>query len=303
MSEINEKQNKIEFMRYQFCIRYLYTVEKRIYIFTMFINLVIFLLGSIPLINASEYFFVVPILWMPINQYFDSIRLRYHNNAVNYHEYKDRIMYNLNIPLGMIPKKQTILQDSITLVERSKVKERFVNMMNANHKTTIRDWYNDFSDYPLNLATIMSQDENTKWELRQRKLYQRLLYVILGILIITSCIIIQVKSYEIVSSLYVIPFVLALWNEVSNNRVVIEELKNCRENIGNVYCSIKNSNSNYVFIDEIRETVQMKMFLLRKDSNSVPNCIYKIFRLKLQKESNQYFDSLKTELNRVAKVN
>ena len=292
-NEINKEQNKAEYLRYRYVSRKLYTDEKRYRSILSLVAVAVYILGLIP--NMPEFLLFVPILWLIVSEIIKRKLSSTHKKAVDYHEYNDREMFGLTKLTNLIDNYNSLNQEAISITTRESEKKKYEQMIEKEHKISIRDWYNNFKGIPSDIAIIMAQDENVNWEKNQRKIYKVILIMLLILVFGVSTIIIYLITKSFPSMLYAIPIA---WDCVSlylDNNEVITRCDSLTQKIGAVYNKIKYEGKNYNHNEIIEEsqTIQLKIYENRKDSIPVPDIIYKLFRNKMQRKSDAYIREIK----------
>lgn len=294
--EFNEEQNKEEYLRYRYVYRKLYTNEKKYRNIISLAGIVGYILGLFN--NISEFLFIVPIVWLIISEIIKRRLTNIHKKAVDYHEYIDREMFGLSKLIKLIDNHNSLNQEAINIITQESEKKKYKEMIEENHKISIRNWYNDFKEIPFNIAVIMAQDENVNWEKNQRKIYRVVLGMLLIFILSISAIIVYLITNNLIFIVYVIPIA---WDFISlflDNNEAIKRCNSLTEKIGEVYNQIKHEGKMYDHneIFEASENIQLKIYENRKDSIPVPDLIYKIFRGKLQEKSDLYTKEIKKDI-------
>lgn len=295
---INKEQNKPEYLRYRYVSRKLYSSEKKYRTLIIVVGIIIYILGLIPKVSDLHLVLFLPVIWIPVGEFLKIKLSTTHNKAVNYHEYNDREMFELSQLSKLIDNHNFLYQEAIAITESKKDKEYFEDMIKKEHKISIKNWYNNFKGMPFEISVIMAQDENITWEKNQRKIYKFTLIIVLLAILIISCSTIYYITNDIVNIVYAIPIIWDVIKIIIDNKEAISRCDDIKDKIGEVYFNLKHNKQNYdIFLIKDKATeIQFKIYENRKDSIPVPDIIYYINRNKLQKDSNLYIKSIKSDI-------
>lgn len=297
-NSINIDQNKKEYLRYRYVSRKLYSTEKKNRNYIMFISIILYLIGFLPKITDWKIIAIYPIIWIPIRYVWKRKLKEIHISAVEYHEFSDRQMFDIDELKSLIENSDNLYQNAVNITEGKKDKQYFQDMIQKEHKISIKNWYSNFKGLSLEVATLLAQDENINWEKNQRQKYKKILNIIL-IIYFLSVVLIYVFTNSIVNIIFTIPIIFELVELVIDN---IDCIKNCNDitdKLGKSYNYIKESGKIYD-VNRIKKSVmeiQFKIYENRKEAIPVPDRIYTIFRKELQKESNLYIKAIKKDIN------
>lgn len=298
-NSINSDQNKTEYLRYRYVLRKYYSIEKSIQKFIISIVIIIYLMGLIPTIKDFKPISLIPMIWLVLSLYLERKKNILHSKAIEFHEYCDRKMFELSIYDGIINHKDILYKDAISITESTKDKKNFEEMVKEQHKTSIKNWHSNISNLPLNIARIVAQDENVKWDKNQREIYQKILCGTIGILTLIFGCIVYFTTKNAVDILYSIPMLIELLKLTLDNYDSIMRGESTSKEIGKAYNYINNNGKSYDlnFINSISMDIQLRIYNNRKNSIPVPDIIYKLFRKKLQIDSNSYIEIIKNDLS------
>lgn len=298
-NSINNDQNKTEYLRYRYVLRKYYSMEKSIQKFIISIVIIIYVMGLIPTIKDFKPISFIPMIWLISSLYLERKKNILHSKAIEFHEYCDRKMFELSIYKGIINHKDILYKDAISITESNNDKKNFEEMVKEEHKTSIKNWYSNISNLPLNIARIVAQDENVRWDKNQRDIYQKILYGTIGLIIIIFCCVINFTTKNAVDILYSIPILIELLKLILDNYDSIKRGESISKEIGKAYNYINDNGKSYDlnFINSISMDIQLRIYDNRKNSIPVPDIIYKLFRKKLQKNSNSYIETIKNDLS------
>lgn len=298
-NSINNDQNKTEYLRYRYVLRKYYSMEKSIQKFIISIVIIIYVMGLIPTIKDFKPISFIPMIWLIISLYLERKKNILHSKAIEFHEYCDRKMFELSIYEGIINHKDILYKDAISITESNNDKKNFEEMVKEEHKTSIKNWYSNISNLPLNIARIVAQDENVRWDKNQRDIYQKILYSTIGLIIIIFCCVIKFTTQNAVDILYSIPILIELLKLILDNYDSIKRGESTSKEIGKAYNYINDNGKSYDlnFINSISMDIQLRIYDNRKNSIPVPDIIYKLFRKKLQKDSSSYIETIKNDLS------
>lgn len=297
-NSINIDQNKKEYLRYRYVSRKLYSIEKKNRNYIILISIILYLIGVLPKISEWTITVIVPIIWIPIGYVWKRKLKEIHTSAVEYHEFSDRQMFDIDELKSLIENSDNLYQNAVDITEGKKDKQYFDEMIQKEHKISIKNWYSNFKGLPLEIATLLAQDENINWEKKQRQKYKKILNIIL-IIYFLSIVLIYVFTKSILNIIFTIPIIFELVELVIDN---IDCIKNCNDitdKLGKSYNYIKELGKRYD-INMIKKSImeiQFKIYENRKEAIPVPDKIYTIFREELQEESNLYIKAIKMDIN------
>lgn len=297
-NSINIDQNKKEYLRYRYVSRKLYSTEKKNRNYIIIISIILYLIGFLPKVSEWTITAIAPIIWIPLVYMWKRKLKKIHISAVEYHEFSDRQMFDIDGLKPLIENSDNLYQNAVDITEGKKNKQYFEEMIQKEHKISIKNWYSNFKGLPLEIATLLAQDENVNWEKKQRQKYKKLLNIIL-IIYFLSVVLIYLFTNSIVNIIFTIPIIFELVDLFIDN---IDCIKNCEEikdKLGKSYNYIKEIGKRYD-VNRIKNSVmeiQFKIYENRKEAIPVPDKIYTIFRVELQNESNLYIRAIKKDIN------
>ncbi|MEG1482843.1 S-4TM family putative pore-forming effector [Clostridium sp.] len=291
------EQNKKEYLRYRYVSRKLYSTEKKYRNNIMIIGSLLYIIGLIPLISNWTIAIIAPIIWIPISFLWKRKLKSVHASAVEYHEFYDRQMFDIEELKCLIDNENNLYQNAINITEGKKDKQAFEEMIKKENKISIKNWYSNFKGLPLEVATLLAQDENVTWEKKQREKYKKLLTVGIAIYLVTAFLIYHfTKSW--VNVIFTIPIIFEIVEIFADNSDSIKNCNNIGDKLGKAYNYIRDTGKNYN-VDRIKRDVieiQFKIYENRKDSIPVPDIMYTMFRGNLQRESNLYVKAIKRDM-------
>lgn len=297
-NSINIDQNKKEYLRYRYVSRKLYSTEKKNRNYIMFISIILYLIGFLPKIREWTITAIAPIIWIPIGYVWKRKLKEIHISAVEYHEFSDRQMFDIDALKSLIENSDNLYQNAVNITEGKKDKQYFEDMIQKDHKISIKNWYSNFKGLPLEVATLLAQDENINWEKKQRQKYKKILNIILIIYFLSTALI-YVFTNSIVNIIFTIPIIFELVELVIDNIDCIKSCNDIMDKLGKSYNYIKELGKTYD-VNRIKKSImeiQFKIYENRKEAIPVPDIIYTIFREELQKESNLYIKAIKKDMN------
>lgn len=297
---VNKEQNKDEYLRYRYACRKLYSDEKKYRGFIITVGIIIYLIGFIPNLQITV---ILPVVWIVVSELLKRNLLDIHKKAVDYHEYNDREMFGLTQLTKLIDNHNALYQGAITIISNEKDKKNFEEMVKKEHKVSIKNWYNDFKGIPSDIAIIMAQDENVNWEKNQRKIYESILFLILLIIVMISSPVIYFTTSKFTNIIFAIPVIWDIIVLILDNNDSIRRCNSIIGKVGEVYSYIKNNGKNY-HVDYVEDKVieiQFNIYENRKDSIPVSDIVYSTFRKRLQKQSDVYTKSIKSDIKNILK--
>jgi hypothetical protein len=218
----------------------------------------------------------------------ESINKNKKEKAVDYQEYIDRSLFEFKIDKKTIPNLNKLEDAANEIILKNRGK--YEKSLEPNYKYTVYNWYSDVLNLPLDISRVVCQNENVRWENRQRQLYSR---VIVGVVLILICISgVKVYKYNesLIKLLYVVPIVLEFWKIVKENRSVIKAIGEAQNIISDLYLNIENKGNRYnkrKFKDE-SITVQENIRKYRLNNICIPEFLYKKMKEKEQSKSNDF---------------
>ncbi|HEY8890352.1 MAG TPA: S-4TM family putative pore-forming effector [Clostridium sp.] len=298
MNNINQKQNKEKILKYLFAQRTLYKKCKKLFGITLVISIFVYLIGVIPHFSKSfsmaslifSSVCVIAYLFIEIKN--QSIK----KNAVDFQEYIDRTLFEFKINKKIIPNLNKLDNKSNEIILSNY--KKYQQSIDPNYKYTVYNWYSNTSSLPIDIARVVCQNENIRWENRQRELYT----IILGGVIILLVLLTGAKVYRYnepaINLLYAIPVAIEFIKIIIFNIKAIKAIGEAEEIITGLYINIemKGNRYNKRKIAEQSLIVQEKIREYRLNNISIPEFLYKKMKLKEQQKSTDFISLKITEI-------
>lgn len=290
MNNINVKQNENKILKYLFCQRFMYKKYKKIAKFIFLISMLIWILGLIP--YASETFDHIKLTVSGIGIFgiiiAEIIGDRLREVAVDYQEYIDRSLFEFRIDKNIIPNLSKLDNKANDIIISNK--GSFEKEIEPNYSYSLYDWYSDVSQLPLDIARVVCQNENIRWENRQRKLYSNILICVITCMVATTIIKINILNESYFNILTLAPIVGELLKTIIKNNVVTKSILEIEEIISELYINIENRGIKYnkKKIKEQSLEIQVRIRKYRLNNVSIPEFIYKKMKVKEQNLSSEF---------------
>ena len=275
-NSINKDQNEEKILKYLFTQRFLYKKCKNIAKGILFISIIVWLLGIIP--YSSEKFdnikLVISTIATIIVFVTESIGDKIKALAVDYQDYIDRSLFGLKKDKNIIPNLLKLDNKANDIIISNK--EDYEKSIDPDYKFTVYNWYSDVSELPLDIARIVCQNENIRWEKRQRKLYSKLLIVIIILLITLTSIKIFLFKESYLNILTLVPIVVELFKIIRQNNIVSKTIDEAEDIISALYINIEEKGKKYNKrkIKEESLNIQLHIRNYRLNNVSIPEFIY-----------------------------
>ena len=290
MNNINQKQNEEKILKYLFVQRVLYAKSKEIGNITLFISIFFYSIGVIPYFseNFKNETLVITTLGIISVLIMKSLNKNKKEKAVDYQEYVDRTLFEFKIDKKIIPSLNKLEDEANEIILKNR--EKYQKSIDPNYKYRVYNWYTDVSNLPLDISRVVCQNENIRWENRQRQLYSKVIIGVVLVLLCISCSKVYKYNEPLVNLLYVVPIVLEFWEMLKENKAVIKAIGEAQNIISDLYLNIENKKQRYnkkKFKDE-SITVQENIRKYRLNNISIPEFLYKRMKEKEQLKSNDF---------------
>ena len=291
-NSINKDQNEEKILKYLFTQRFLYKKCKNIAKGILFISIIVWLLGIIP--YSSEKFDQIKLVISTITTIIvfvtESISDKIKELAVDYQDYIDRSLFGLKKDKNIIPNLLKLDNKANDIIISNR--EDYEKSIDPDYEFTVYNWYSDVSELPLDIARIVCQNENIRWEKRQRTFYSKILIAIIILLIALTSIKIFLFKESCLNILTVVPIVAELSKIIRQNNIVSKTIDDVEEIISALYINIEEKGKKYNKrkIKEESLNIQSHIRKYRLNSVSIPEFIYKKLKFKEQKSSNDFIE-------------
>jgi len=298
MNNINHKQNEEKILKYYFTQRTIYRKCKKITNITCIMSIFVYLFGVLPYTsqNLSNINLILSSAWIIALFILEYINGNIKKKAVDYQEYIDRTLFEFKIDKKIIPilSKLDNKANEIIICNRKKYQQA----VDINYKYTVCNWYSDVSYLPLDIARVVCQNENIRWENRQRQLYT----MILAGLVILLISLAGIKAYKYnesaINVLYVVPIIIEFIKMAINNVNVINAISKAEEIIDDLYLNIERKGNRYNKRNISQQSIVVQELIreYRLNNISVPEFIYKRMKIKEQHKSTDFISLKITEI-------
>lgn len=290
MNNINKYQNEEKILKYLFSQRHLYKTCKRISKYMLIISVIIWVVGIIP--YDLEWFNNFKLLLSFVGTagiiITEIIGDKVRELAVDFQEYIDRTLFEMKKDKNIIYNlcKLDNKASDIVIENRSE----YEKSIKPDYKFSIYNWYSDVSELPLDIARVVCQNENIRWENRQRKLYSNILIVIIIVMLLITLIKINIFNESYFNVLTLVPIVGELIKIIIKNNTVIKAIGEVEDIISSLYINIEEKGIRYnkKNIRDKSLEIQIKIRKYRLNNISIPDFIYKKMKVKEQKKSNDF---------------
>lgn len=288
MNNINNKQNEEKILKYLFTQRYLYSKAKGKFNISFIASIGILILGLIP--SFADTFFMVfaTVIAMILSFIMELINNNKRKLAVDFQEYIDRYLFEFKIDKRTIANLNRLEEISNEIVIENN--EEYQKQIDPSNEKGVYNWYTDVSLLPLDVARIVCQNENVRWENRQRGLYSNIILILILAIILIFGIKIYIFKEKWYNIFYIFPIIFEFFKVLWSNHNVIKSINNAQETINDLYLNIeerKNKYSKRKFKDEslnIQECIKE----YRLNNISIPDFIYKRMKKKEQIKSTEF---------------
>lgn len=288
MNDINTKQNEERILKYLFAQRYLYSKAKEKFNISFIVSIIILILGLIPSFSDTIFMAFITAIGIILSFVMQLINNNKRKLAVDFQEYVDRYLFGFKIDKKNITNLNKLEEISNELIISNANEYR--KEIDPRNRHGVYNWYTDVSLLPLNVARVVCQNENVRWENRQRGLYSNIIIVV----ILAIMLIFGVKIYIFKEKWYnifcVFPIIFEFFKVLLANHNVIKSINNAQENINDLYLNIeekKNKYSKRKFKDESLN-IQQCIKDYRLNNISIPDFIYKKMKEKEQIKSTEF---------------
>lgn len=245
MNNINKYQNEEKILKYLFSQRHLYKTCKRISKYMLIISVIIWVVGIIP--YDLEWFNNFKLLLSFVGTagiiITEIIGDKVRELAVDFQEYIDRTLFEMKKDKNIISNlcKLDNKASDIVIENRSE----YEKSIKPDYKFSIYNWYSDVSELPLDIARVVCQNENIRWENRQRKLYSNILIVIIIVMLLITLIKINIFNESYFNVLTLVPIVGELIKIIIKNNTVIKAIGEVEDIISSLYINIEEKGIRY----------------------------------------------------------
>ncbi|MGV3075993.1 S-4TM family putative pore-forming effector [Clostridium baratii] len=292
MNNINKCQNEEKILKYLFSQRYLYEICKKISKCMLGISTIIWISGIIPYsadwFNNSKlllsFIGTVGIIITEIKG--DKVR----ELAVDFQDYIDRTLFEMKKDKNIIPNLCKLDNKANDIVIENR--NEYEKSIKPDYEFSIYNWYSDVSKLPLDIARVVCQNENIRWENRQRKLYSNILIISIIAMVLITLIKINIFNESFFNVLTLAPIVGELIKIVIKNNTVIKAIAEVEDIISSLYINIEERGSRYnkKNITQKSLEIQIKIRKYRLNNISIPEFIYKKMKVKEQKKSSDFIE-------------
>lgn len=290
MNNINIRQNEDKILKYLFSQRFLYKTCKKIAKIIFLVSMIIWILGLIP--YSSDTFNNIKLIVSFVGTFgiiiTEIIGDKIREFAVDYQDYIDRSLFEFKKEKNTIPNLSKLDNKANDIIISNR--EDYQNAIDPNYEYSVYDWYSDVSQLPLDIARVVCQNENIRWENRQRKLYSNILIVAIICIILISIIKINILNESYFNILTLVPIVGELVKIIIKNNIVIKSIAEIEEIISDLYINIEQKGNKYnkrKIKDQSLE-IQLKIRKYRLNNVLIPEIIYKKMKIKEQNKSNEF---------------
>ncbi len=288
MNDINTKQNEERILKYLFAQRYLYSKAKEKFNISFIVSIIILILGLIPSFSDTIFMVFITAIGIILSFVMQLINNNKRKLAVDFQEYVDRYLFGFKIDKKNITNLNKLEEISNELIISNANEYR--KEIDPSNRHGVYNWYTDVSLLPLDVARVVCQNENVRWENRQRGLYSNIIIVV----ILVTMLIFGIKIYIFKEKWYnifcIFPIIFEFFKVLLANHNVIKSIKNAQEAINDLYLNIeekKNKYSKRKFKDESLN-IQQCIKGYRLNNISIPDFIYKKMKEKEQIKSTEF---------------
>lgn len=290
MNKINEKQNQEKILKYLVAQRFLYSTSKKKYSLSFILGIVISIMGLIPYITQKYemYLVVISSINLVFSFIMNNISKNKRNLAVDFQEYIDRSLFEFKIDKNTIKNLNKLdnIANDIIIDNR----EYYNKQIDPNNNHGVYNWYSDVSPLKLDIARIVCQNENIRWENRQRGLYSKIILGIITCIAVVYGIKIFILNQSIINFCCVFPLIFEFAKVLYENIKVIKSIGKAEEIIGDLYIDIeqkKDKYSNRKFKEKSLD-IQKCINEYRQNNIAIPDFIYNKMKAKEQRKSTEF---------------
>lgn len=290
MNKINELQNQEKMLKYRFAHKYLYAKAKSKYNISFTLSIVVLMGGMVPYITEkfSAHLAIGATVVTIVGWILNTIDNNKRKIAVDFQEYVDSSLFEFKINKDIIPNLNKL--DSIANELVIDNRKEYEQEIDPSNRDGVYNWYADVSTLPLEVARVVCQHENTRWENRQRGQYSKLIVGVIVIVVAGFALKVHIAEEDWINIFCIAPIVSELVKVLAANYKTTKAINSAQELIDDSYLNIEQKKSRYNKKKNMENSQKIQRYIneYRKNNVSVPEALYKKMKEKEQLKSTQF---------------